>query len=187
VFFDLWCEVLFVLEVIVSAFCYSFSSSLVVSSRTHLFARKVDAHGTVSDLLDGDLELVAGYTANDNIADGEAVVHGHVWLLFDYVLLVAQTLASAESLHTSYIDRVDFSAVVCQQSSQGSSNNLTPVDNSNSPSPKSLSVVQDGVVNVQVLEDFDHGQRSAWQDGLLGVVRRIEEADVLVHVVDELG
>lgn len=103
------------------------------------------------------------------------------------MLLVAQTLASAESLHTSHIDRVDFSAIVCQQSSQRSSNNLTSVDNRNSSAPKSLSVVQDGVVDVEVLEDLDHGQRSAWQDGLLSVVGRIEEADVLVHVVDELG
>ena len=167
------------------ALCWAFGVGLWQKG-THLLAREVDAYSTVSDLLDGDLELVAGYTADDDVADGEAVVHCHVGLLFNNVLLVAQTLASAESLHTSHINRVDLSTIVCQQSSQGSSNNLTPVDDRNPSSPKSLSVIQDGVVDVQVLEDLDHGQRSAWQDGLLGVVGRIEEADVLVHVVAEL-
>ena len=56
---------------------------------THLLARKVDAHGAVSDLLDGNLELVAGDTADDDVADGETVVHCHVGLLFYDVLLVA--------------------------------------------------------------------------------------------------
>lgn len=103
------------------------------------------------------------------------------------MLLVAQTLASAESLHAGHVDRVDLSTIVCQQSSQGSSDDLTSVNDGNPSSPKSLSIIQDGVVDVQVFEDLDHSQRSAWQDGLLGVVGRIEEADVLVHVVDELG
>jgi hypothetical protein len=102
------------------------------------------------------------------------------------MLLVAQTLASAESLHASHIDRVDFSAIVCQQSSQGSSDNLASIDDCNSSSPESLSIVQDGIVDIEVFEDLDHGQRSAGQNRLLGVMGRIEEANVLVHVVDEL-
>lgn len=166
VFFDLWCEVLFVLGGGLSVFpgCFSFMSLFCRGGWTHLFARKVDAHGTVSDLLDGDLELVAGDTADDDVADGEAVVHGHIGLLFNNVLLVAQALASAESLHASNVDRVDLSTIVCQQSSQRSSNNLTSVDDRDPSTPKSLSVIQDGVVDVEVLEDLDHGQRSAWQD-----------------------
>ena len=157
------------------------------SGATHLLTRKVDAHGTVSDLLNGNLELVARYTADDNITDGQAVFHCHVGLLFHDVLLVAQTLASAESLHTSNINRIDLCTIVCQQCSQGSTHNLASVDDSDSSAPQSLSIVQDGVVDVEVFENLDHGERCAREDGLLGVVGRVEEADVLIHVVDELG
>lgn len=40
------------------------------------------------------------------------------------------------------------------------------------------------VVDVQVLEDLDVGQRRAGQDALLELGLRVQEADVLVHVED---
>lgn len=154
-------------------------------SYAHLLAGKVDADGAVADLLDGHLELVSGDTTDDDVADSQAVGHGHVGLLLDNVLLAAEALATAEALYTSDIDRVDLSTVVCQQSGQWSSNNLGAVNDGDSATKQSLSIVEDGVVDVEMFENLDHGQGCAGEDALLGVVGRVEEADVLVHVVDE--
>lgn len=49
---------------------------------------------------------------------------------------------------------------------------------------QSVSVGQDGVVDVQILEDLNVGQRCAGQDALLALGFRVKEADVLVHVED---
>lgn len=51
-------------------------------------------------------------------------------------------------------------------------------------SEETVSVRQDGVVDVEVLEDLDVGQRGAGQDGLLALGFAVQEADVLVHVED---
>jgi len=44
-----------------------------------------------------------------------------------------------------------------------------------------IPIWQDRIINPQVLEDFDDGQRRAGQNALLCVVG-VEEADVLVHI-----
>jgi hypothetical protein len=49
---------------------------------------------------------------------------------------------------------------------------------------ETVAVGQDGVIDVEVLEDLDVGQRSAGQDGLLALGLAVQEADVLVHVKD---
>lgn len=51
-------------------------------------------------------------------------------------------------------------------------------------SEETVSVRKDGVVDVEVLEDLDVGQRCAGQDGLLALGLAVQEADVLVHVED---
>jgi hypothetical protein len=48
---------------------------------------------------------------------------------------------------------------------------------------QSVSIWQNGVVYPQVLQNLDHGKRRAREDALLRA-RRVEEADVLVHVED---
>lgn len=47
-----------------------------------------------------------------------------------------------------------------------------------------VAVGQNGVVDVEVLENLDNGQRCAGQDALLALGFRVQEADVLVHVED---
>lgn len=51
---------------------------------------------------------------------------------------------------------------------------------------QSVSVGQDGVVDIQVLEDLNVGKGSARQNALLALGFRVQEADVLVHVEDVL-
>lgn len=51
-------------------------------------------------------------------------------------------------------------------------------------SEETVSVRQDGVVDVEVLEDLDVGQGGARQDRLLALGLAVQEADVLVHVED---
>ena len=50
---------------------------------------------------------------------------------------------------------------------------------------QSVPIRQDCIIDMEVLEDFDHCKWSAGQDALLLVVR-VEKSDVLVHVKDIL-
>lgn len=43
---------------------------------------------------------------------------------------------------------------------------------------------QNGVVDIEVLEDLDSGQRGTGQDALLALGLGVQETDVLVHVED---
>jgi len=49
---------------------------------------------------------------------------------------------------------------------------------------ETVAVWEDGVVHAKIFEDFDDGEGSAGEDALEGVLRWVEEADVLVHVED---
>lgn len=139
------------------------------SGVTHLLAGEVDAHGTVPDQIDRDLVLVARHTADDNITDGEAGLEGPSLLVLDGMLLLPQARSTAESLHARHVDRVDLGAVVGQQGSQGSADNLGAVDDGDPAAVQPLAILENGVVDLQVLEDLDNGQRGAGQDGLLVV------------------
>lgn len=101
------------------------------------------------------------------------------------MLLLLQTGSSAELLHASDVDAVDLRTVVRKQSGQGSPNDLAAVDDGNPPAKQPLTGGEECVVDLQMLEDLDDGQRSAWQNGFHGVVR-VQKTDVLVHVADEL-
>lgn len=97
---------------------------------------------------------------------------------------VLQTLASSELLHTGNIDTVHASTVIGQQRGQRATNNLRAVHHTDSVTEQPITVGKDGVVDVEVLEDLDVGQRGARQDALLALGFRVQEADVLVHVED---
>lgn len=95
---------------------------------------------------------------------------------------VLQTLATSELLHTSNIDTVHTSAVIGQQCGQRAANNLRAVHNTDSVAMQAVAIGQDGVVDVEVLEDLDVGQWGAGQDALLALGFWVQEADVLVHI-----
>jgi len=98
--------------------------------------------------------------------------------------VLLQSLTTSELLHTGDINTVHTSSVVGQQRSKRTSHDLGSVHNANGVTEQSVSVGQDGVVDVQVLEDLNVGQRCAGQDALLALGFRVQEADVLVHVED---
>lgn len=93
-----------------------------------------------------------------------------------------QALATSELLHTGNIDTVHTSAVIGQQRGQRAANDLRAVYDADSVTMQAVAIGQDGVVDVEVLEDLDVGQRSAGQDALLALGFRVQEADVLVHI-----
>lgn len=100
--------------------------------------------------------------------------------------MLLQTLATSKLVDTSDINTVNTSTVISQQSSKRATHNFRTVDNTNRVTEQSISVGQDGVVDVQVLEDLNVGKGSAGQNALLALGFRVQEADVLVHVEDVL-
>lgn len=96
------------------------------------------------------------------------------------------TLSSGEDLDTSDIYGVDGGTIVSEEGSERSAVDLGSVDDSDGLAEESVAGCQDGVVDLQILEDFDNSERSTRKDGLLAVLGRVNEANVVVHVVDVL-
>jgi hypothetical protein len=153
---------------------------------SYLLAREVDANSTLSDQVRRHLVIVARNTGDDNIADRKTLLQTPTFHVGHVMLLLLEATSTAEVLHTGDIDRVDFSAVVGKKRCERTTDDLAAVDDSDTTSEETLAVVQEGVVHAKVFQDLDASQRRARQDGLLQVVGRIEETDVLVHVADQL-
>lgn len=148
-------------------------------------AGEVDAHGAVAHVLQRYLVYVAWDTADDDVAYGQAVVDCPAGLLFDLVPVLAESCAAREDLHVVDVDAVHMGSVVGQERSKWATDYFAPVDDGDGTPVESVAIWQYGVVDAEVLEDLDDGERGAGQDALLrhGF---IEEADVLVHVEDVL-
>lgn len=148
--------------------------------------RKVDADGTLTDEFGGNLERLDGNTSNDNITERKAVLKLPALLVLDKVASLLDTFSAGEDLDTGDIHRVDGGTVVGEESGKRSAVDLGSVDDGNGLAIESVSGSQDGVVDLQVLKDLDNCERSAREDGLLVVLGRVNEADVVVHVVNVL-
>lgn len=99
---------------------------------------------------------------------------------------LADTLAAGEDLDAGDVDRVDGGAVVGEQSGERAAVHLATVDDGDGLAEEAVAVGEDGVVDLEVLEGLDDGERRAGEDRLLEVGGRVEEADVVVHV-EEVG
>lgn len=97
---------------------------------------------------------------------------------------VLQTLATSELLDTGDINTVHTSTVIGQQRGQWTANNLRAIHHTDSVTEQTVTIGKDSVVDVEVLENLDVGQRGTRQDALLALGLRVQEADVLVHVED---
>jgi len=95
---------------------------------------------------------------------------------------LANTAAASEELDTRDVHTVHSCAVICQQSCQRAAVDLTAIDDGDGLAEKTVSVLKNWVVDLQVLQGFDNGQRCAGENRLLCVVRRIKEANIVVHV-----
>ena len=157
------------------------------ATKTHLFAREVDAHGAVPDQVDRHLVLVTRHARDDYIANLETVLQRPALLVLDRVLLFPEPGAPAESLHASHIDRVHFGAVVCQKRSERPAHDFRAVDDCDSAPVQPASILEDRVVDLQMFQNLDNGEWGAGQDALLLVGGRIQKSSVLVHVVDKVG
>jgi hypothetical protein len=100
------------------------------------------------------------------------------------VSAVLQTLATGELLHTGDINTVHASTVIGKQRGQWTTNDLRAVHHTDRVTEQTVAVGKDSVVDVEVLEDLDVGQRGARQNALLALGLRVQEADILVHVED---
>lgn len=147
---------------------------------------KVDADGSLPDELGRDLVFLGRHAADDDIAEGKALLQGPVLLVFDLVAWLLDSLATREELDVVDVYGVDGGTVVGEEGGQGSAVDLGPVDNGDGLSVEPVAVREDGVVDLEMLENLDHSQRRAGEDGLLQVLGGVKESDVVVHVVEVL-
>lgn len=98
--------------------------------------------------------------------------------------MLLKPLTTSKLLHASDINTVHTGAIISQQCSQRAANNLRPVNNADSVTEQTVAGGQDSVVDIEVLEDLNDGQRGTGQDALLALGLGVQEADVLVHVED---
>ena len=147
---------------------------------------EIDARGPVADQLGRDLVRLRGHTGDDDVAEREALLEAPAFLVLDLVALLLDTLAAGEELHAGDVDGIHGGAVVGEESGERAAVDLGAVDDRDGLAKEPVARGEDGVVDLEVLEDLDNGQRGAGQDGLLAVLRRVEEADVVVHVVQVL-
>ena len=149
-------------------------------------AGEIDAHHAIAEKFGRYLELLGGHATNDNVTEGEHVLELIALKSRDLVSGLTDAFAAGEELNPGDVDRVHLRAVVGQQCRQGTAVDFAAVDDSDRLTEEAVARRQDRVVDLQMLERLDEGQRRARQDGLLLVRRRIEEADVMIHVVNVL-
>lgn len=144
--------------------------------------REVDANGAVADQLRGHLIAFDGNTGDDDVADGQHLLQAPLLLVLNLMPVVLDPLAARVQLHAGDIHRVHVRAVVGQERRERAADDLGAVDEGDGLSIQPVALREDGVVDVQVLEDLEDGKRRAGQDRLLQIGRRVEVAHVVVHV-----
>jgi len=82
-------------------------------------------------------------------------------LLHHLVLPFSNTLPTGELLDSGHVDAVHACAIVGEKSSQWTTHDFASVDNAHRPSEQPIAVRENRVVDVQIFEDFDHGERRA--------------------------
>lgn len=149
----------------------------------YLLAREVDAHGAAADEFVRDLELVSRHAADDHIAQRQTILQLPPLPLLDLMHSPPQPRTAGELLDVGDVHTEDLGAIVGEQRGQRPTDDFAAIDDGDTATKEAFAVVEEGVVDLQVLEDLDDGQRRAGQSRLLSVVRRVQEAHVLVHVV----
>jgi hypothetical protein len=99
------------------------------------------------------------------------------------VAALAETDTASEFLDVADVDAVYGCAVVGEQGCERPTDDFAPVDDCDGAAMQPITVRQNRVVYPKVLQDLNHRKRRARQYALL-CVRRVKEADVLVHVED---
>lgn len=98
------------------------------------------------------------------------------------MVTIPDTLTTSKALHTRHINAPHIGAVIRQQRSQWPAHNLGAIHDRDGSPEQAVTIRQDRVVDTNVLENLDDSERRARKQGFLGVRRRIQEADVLVHI-----
>jgi len=107
---------------------------------------------------------------NHDIGDGQAFFKGELGWVCDVVPVEPVSSGSTRAgsfgvfLYGVDIYREYSSTVVCQQGSEGSADDLRPIDYCDDPSVGSISVRQDPVIDPGVFEAFNDRERRTWKD-----------------------
>jgi hypothetical protein len=151
-----------------------------------LEGREVYADCTISNEFCWNLVALSRNTTNDDIADGDTLLQAPTFLVLDLMPWCLYSLTTGEKLNAGQIDRVNRSSIVGEESRERPTVDFRSVNDGDSLAKKSIAVRQNGIVDLKMLQNLDYSQRSARQDGLFHILRRIQKSDVVVHVIDML-
>jgi hypothetical protein len=98
-----------------------------------------------------------------------------------FVTRCFDSLPTSEDIHAIQINGVDFGAVICEESRKWPANDLRAVYNGDGFAKQTISVREDGVVDLEIFQNFDYGEWRAGENRLLGFLL-IEKSDILIHV-----
>lgn len=149
-----------------------------------LEGRKVDAGSSIANQFRRYLERLGRNTANDDITQWQAVLELPALLVLHLVAGLLDALTTGEELHARDINRVDVRAVVGQKSGERLAVHLGTVDDGDGLSEQAVARSEEGVVDLEILEDLDDRKGCARKNGLETVVWRIQEANIVVHVFE---
>lgn len=148
---------------------------------TYLFAREVDADCPVPEQTERDLVVLPRDAANHHVAKREAVLQLPIHHVHDFVAPLAEALAAVELLHVVDVNGVNAGPVVGQESSERPAHNLGSVDDCDGVPVQTVPIRQDGLVDLQVLEDLYEREGRARENALF-LPFVVEKPLVLIQV-----
>lgn len=91
------------------------------------------------------------------------------------------TLPTSEDIHAIEINGVDFGTIIGEESCKWPTDDFRAVDNGDGFAKQTVSIREDGVIDLEIFQNLDYGEWGARENRLLGFLL-IEEPNVLVHV-----
>lgn len=152
--------------------------------KTNLLARKVHTDRALPQQRSIKLILIPGHTGNNHITQRRNILQRPALQINNLMPLLLQPLATRKLLHPRDIHTIHARAIIRQQGRQRPPHDLRPIHHADRMPKQAIPIRQDRIVDIQVLEDLDIGQRRARQDTLLTIGAAVQEPDVLVHVED---
>lgn len=127
---------------------------------THLLTRKVDTNSPLTQQASIKLILLPGHTGNNDITQRRNILNRPPLHINNIMRTLLQPLPR-ELLHPRNINTINTSSIIRQQRRQRPPHNLRPIHHANRMSKQPVPIRQNRVVDVEVLEDLDDGQRRA--------------------------
>jgi len=158
-------------------------SLIPIREKTHLLTRKVDTDSSLTQQASVKLVLLPRHASNNNITQRRYILDRQSLHINNIMRTLLQSLPR-KLLHPRNIHTINTSPIIRQQRRQRPSHYFRAIHHANRMTKQPVPVGKNRVVDVEVLENLNYGQRRAGQDALLALGLGVQKAHILVHVED---